>query len=190
MRWNRLVFVMLSMALGLLMVRAIPVTAQEGTPAASNCPVTSVEENIALVQQLYAAVASGDGPTIDAILADDYVGNAERFGLPNDPTSNADEIQLAMMLMQVYPSSTDVVREIFGADNKVVVETVRTISQQSFSGTPVAVDPPIEFRTIGILTIECGQIVSLDATANTLELLVGLGIITLPEMGPAATPAA
>lgn len=190
MRINRFLVVMVSIAFALLAVSSASIRAQDASPSPDNCPVTTVEENIALVQQLYAAVASGDGDTIDAILAGDYVGNAERFGLPDDPTSNADEIQMAMMLMQVYPGSTDVVREIFGAGDKVVVNTVRTISQQSFSGTPVTVDPPIDFHTIGIITIQCGKVVSLEATANTLELLVGLGVVTLPEIGPPATPTA
>lgn len=190
MRSHRIVFVMLSIALCFLALPYVSVSAQESSPVPDgSCAVTSVEENVARVQELFAAMASGDGATIDAIFADDYVHNADRFGLPDDPTSNADEIELAMMMSQFYPNSTDVIREVFGAGDKVVFETVRTISEHNFTGTPVTLETPFEFRTMGILTFECGEIVSLTATANTLELMVALGVVTLPAIGP-ATPTA
>ena len=42
---------------------------------------------------------------------------------------------------------------------------------------------------MGILTFECGEMVSLSVAANTLELTVELGVVTLPPLGP-ATPTA
>lgn len=181
---------MLLIALCLVLPGWISVAAQEAsTPADGECAVTTVEENVALVQQLYAAIVSADAETIDAILADDYTHNVNRYGLPDDPTSNADEIQLVMMMQQFYPNSTEVVRDAFGAGNKVVVESTRTITEHNFSGTPTPLAAPFEFRTIAIITIECGEIVSMNAMANTLELMVALGVVTLPEIAP-PTPAA
>jgi ketosteroid isomerase-like protein len=188
---KRSLIAMLSIAACLLVSSWISVAAQEGTPPTSEeCPTTSVEENIALVERLYAAVNSADAEAIDEILADDYTHNADRFGLPDDPTTNEDEIQLAMMLQQFYPGSTEVVRDIFGAGDKVAVDTVRTITEHALAGETTTLETPIEFRTIGILTIECGEVVNLNAMANTLELLVGLGAIELPPIGPVATPEA
>lgn len=61
---------------------------QDASPAPTDCPATSVEENIALVEEAQAAVASADADAIDRILADTYTCNQNRYGLPDDPTSN------------------------------------------------------------------------------------------------------
>lgn len=61
---------------------------QDASPAPTDCPATSVEENIALVEEAQAAVASADADAIDRILADTYTYNQNRYGLPDDPTSN------------------------------------------------------------------------------------------------------
>jgi ketosteroid isomerase-like protein len=176
---HRSIKTMLSIAIGLLLLVPASVAAQDAT-----CPATTVEENIALVERLYQAVADTDAETIDEILADDYTHNVNRYGLPDDPTSNQDEINLAMMMHQFYPGSTDVIREIFGVDNKVVLESTRTIDGHTFTGKLTSLEEPFEFRTIAILTIECGEVASMDALANTLELMVALGVVTLPEIGP------
>lgn len=168
----------------------VTVSAQDGSPTADDCPVTSVEENIALVERLYEALSNGDAETIDAILADDYTHDLDRFGLPDDPMSNADEIELALMLREFYPNSSDVIHEVFGVDDKVVFQAQRTITEHTFTGEVTTLETPIEFRTIGIITIECGEVVNMNAMANTLQLLVGLGAIELPEIAPAATPEA
>lgn len=162
-------------------------TAQESSPVPDECPVTTVEENIALVQRLIEAVHTADAATIDEILADDYFHNTNRYGLPDDPTTNEDEIVLAQMMQQYYTNSTQEITEIFGVDNKVVVESVQTITQHMFTGELVVLEEPIIFRTIGIFTVECGEVVSLNALADELALLVGLGVVTLPVIGP-ATP--
>jgi ketosteroid isomerase-like protein len=188
---NRSMMTVLSIAFGFLLLSSASAVAQEATPAAEgDCPVTTVEENVALVERLYEAVANSDAETIDEIFADDYTHNVDRFGLPDDPTSNEDEIQLVMMMHQFYPGSTDVIREIFGADNKVVLESTRTIDGHTFTGELTSLEEPFEFRTIAILTIECGEVVSMNAMANTLDLMVALGVVTLPEIGPEATPEA
>ncbi len=184
---RRVAVVMVSIALGLLVRGPIMVAGQEGTASPANCPLTSVEDNIALVQSLYTAVQTADATAIDEILADNFTHNSDRFGLPDDPTTNDDEVVLAQMLQQVYPNSEDAVREIFGAGDKVVVESTRVITEHTFTGQVTKLDKPFEFRTIAVLTIECGQVVNMNATANTLELLVALGVISLPATGQ-ATP--
>jgi hypothetical protein len=166
-------------------------TAQDASPVPPDgeCAVTTVEENVALVRRLMEAVHTADGATIDEILADDYTHNTNRYGLPDDPTTNDDEILLGQMMQQYYANSTQEITEIFGVDNKVVVESVQTITQHTITGELVVLDEPIIFRTIGIFTIECGEVVSLNALADELSLLVGLGAVTLPEMTPVdATP--
>ncbi|MGD9711655.1 MAG: hypothetical protein AB7V46_06265, partial [Thermomicrobiales bacterium] len=129
-------------------VTGMTTIAQDASPESDDCAVTTVEENIALVQRLYEAVANSDAETIDEIFADDYTHNVNRYGLPDDPTSNDDEIQLVMMMHQFYPGSTDVVRDIFGADNRVVLESSRTIDGHTFTGELTSLEEPFEFRTI------------------------------------------
>jgi hypothetical protein len=48
---------------------------QDASPAPTDCPASSVEENIALVEEAQAAVASADADAIDRILADTYTHN-------------------------------------------------------------------------------------------------------------------
>ena len=67
-----------------------------------------------------------------------------------------------MMMHQFYPGGTDVVREIYGVDDKVVLESTRTIDRHTFTGEETVLEQPFEFRTMGILTIECGEIVSIE----------------------------
>jgi len=162
---------------------------QDASPAPTDCPATSVEENIALVEEAQAAVASADADAIDRILADTYTYNQNRYGLPDDPTSNEDEIELATRIHEFYPGSTHEVVEIFGTDNKVVLESIWTIGDHTVTGETVELDTPLEVISISVFTIECGEIVSLNTLVDELALLVGLGVYEpLPTME--ATPAA
>lgn len=174
----------------LLLAPAFTATAaQDASPAAADCPATTVEENIALVQEAQAAIANADADAIDQILADDFTHNQDRYGLPDDPASNEDEIGLATQMQGFYPGSTHEITEVFGADNKVVVESVWTITEHNITGETVVLDEAIEVRSIAIFTIECGEVASLNVLVDGLTLLVGLGVYPpLPIME--ATPAA
>lgn len=182
-------FFVLSFVFGLLVLGASPAAAQDATPGAGDCRTTTVEENIALVEQLLEAIQTSDAATIDALMADDYTHNLDRYGLPDDPASNADEANLAVMIAQFYPNVTYTIDTIFGADDKVVVEYTQTYTEHTLTGETVVLETPIVVKTIAIFTIECGEIASLTAVADELALLTGLGVVTLPEIAPEATPA-
>lgn len=185
MQVKRTIIAPIVIGLSLMAFGGSQAIAQDATPEGdAACVTTSVEENVAAAERLYQALSDADGETIDAILADNYTHNADRFGLPDDMASNDDEIQLAMMLSEVYPNSTEVVQDIFGADDKVVVESSRTITEHAFEGESVTLETPIELRTLAVLTFECGQVISMNAMVNTLELMVGLGVVELPEFAP------
>jgi hypothetical protein len=185
---NRRPVFAVALALSILLLAPAFTSAQDASPAPTDCPSTTVEENIALVEELHEGVASADAEAIDRILADDYAHNQNRYGLPDDPTSNDDEIELAVRLQEFYANSTREITEIFGADNKVVVESVWTVTEHSITGETVVLGTPIEVRSIAIFTIECGEVVSLNVLADELTLLVGLGVYPpLPIMQ--ATPA-
>jgi len=79
--------------------------------------------------------------------------------------------------------------EIFGTDNKVVLESIWTIGDHTVTGETVELDTPLEVISISVFTIECGEIVSLNTLVDELALLVGLSVYEpLPTME--ATPAA
>jgi hypothetical protein len=185
---NRRLLSLIVLGFALLLLAPTSTMAQDATPAPTDCPPATVEENVALVEELHAAVDSADADAIDRILADDYAHNQNRYGLPDDPTSNDDEINLALRLQEFYANSSRELTDIFGVDNKVVVESVWTITEHAFTGETVVLDTPIEVRSIAIFTVECGEVVALNTVADELTLLVGLGVYPpLPIMQ--ATPA-
>jgi hypothetical protein len=185
---NRRLLSVFVLAFTLLLLAPASTMAQDATPAPTDCATGTVEENIALVEELHVAVDSADTEAIDRILSDDYTHNQNRYGLPDDPTSNDDEINLAMRLQEFYANSSRELTDIFGVDNKVVVESVWTITEHAFTGETVVLETPLEVRSITIFTVECGEVVALNTVADELTLLVGLGVYPpLPIMQ--ATPA-
>ena len=162
--------------------------AQDASPDA--CPATTEDENIAIVQGYVEAVEAMDPAAIDAALADDYVHDQNRFGLPDDPTSNEDEIHLAMMFETLYPDSTTTIDQILADGDTVVVATTLTITRHQLdpNAEPTMLAEPLLVRSIAIIRIECGEIVEANTLTDELGLLTGLGVI--PPFGVEATPAA
>jgi hypothetical protein len=164
------------------------VGAQDASP--EPCPPATVEENIALVEGFFAAVEAMDGAAIDAALADDFTHNQNRFGLADDPTSNQDEINVAMMFETLYPGSTTSIDQIFADADTVVVASTLTITQHQLdpNAEPTALAAALQVRTISIFQIECGEIASSNSVTDELSLLIGIGVLPPLDMG--ATPEA
>jgi len=78
--------------MALATLTSAPVLAQD------ECVASTPEENVALVEDLIAAVDAADLEAIDAILHDEYTDNANRHTLEADTASNADEHELAVMI--------------------------------------------------------------------------------------------
>jgi len=181
MRTARPTAMLLSIALGTVLIGAAPVAAEDASPATGGeCVASTAEENVALVRSFYDAIAADDEATMDALLADDVTHNANRLDMPSDPTSNADEIMLVTAMDRLYEGSEDVIETIFGADGMVAVETTRTITGHALAGQPAKLSAPFAFHIITIYGIECGEIVSMNSLANTLELMVAAGVIAMP----------
>ncbi len=177
--------------ISLLGVSASTGLAQDATPAdAGECATTTVEENVALVEQFLAAVEEQDAETIHALLADDLVYELDRFGLEVDHTSNDDEVAMIAMQAEVYPGVSHVVEEIIAQDNHVVVHQVLVIDAHLLTGEHVELEETLEVDQVIIYTIECGEITHIHGVVDTYQLLTGLGIIqpimTEPEASPAA----
>jgi len=170
-------------------VSATVVGAQDATPdATGECVATTPEENVALVEGLIAAFEEGDAETADAILADDLVYEIDRYGLPEDPASNEDEVNLAVMQEQVYPGSVTIIEETVAAGNMVAVHQILTIDEHLLTGESIVLDATLEVDMVLFYTIECGEITHIHGVVDELALLTGLGIIA-PIGGEEATPA-
>ncbi len=178
-----------AMVAGLLVGGAVGTSAvaQDATPDAE-CVATTPEENIALVEQLYEAMNTGDGDTIDAVLDDEVTHNLDRYGLPDDSTTNDDEVALSQAFLQFYPGSATVVDDIFATENRVVAMTTQTITEHTLTGESVVLDEVLEVKGITVFTIDCGEIVDMTGAVDELGLLIGLGVIADP-LGGEATPA-
>src|SRR5215213_12035753 len=100
--------------------------AQEASPASgatADCPVTTPEENEALVRRWYEEVWNQrDMDVIDDILADDYV--RYRAGIPfaND-SGVADDLEWVEMILTEFPDVTFTVEDILADGDKVAVRT-------------------------------------------------------------------
>jgi ketosteroid isomerase-like protein len=175
----------------LLGISASTALGQDATPAdAGECATTTVEENVALVEQFLAAVEEQDAETIHALLADDLVYELDRFGLEVDHTTNDDEVAMIALQAEVYPGVTHVVEEIIAQDNHVVVHQVLTIDAHLLTGELVELEETLEVDQVIIYTIECGEIVHIHGVVDTYQLLTGLGVIAPIMTEPEASPAA
>ena len=64
------ILVLVATILGAFSVVRLPVTAaQEATPAGAECPTTTVDENKALISQLYEAIGANDEAAMAALMA-------------------------------------------------------------------------------------------------------------------------
>jgi hypothetical protein len=171
------------------LVSAPGVSAQDATPAATECVVTTPEENVALVTSYIQAYDAADAAGIDQTLADAYADNIDRGSQPNDPASNDDEAALAAALEATYPNSTYTINEIAPlGDNRVVADvTINITDVAAADGTPTTLAAAINVDSISIITIECGEIASARTVSDGLSLVLGLGF-TLSPPAAEATP--
>ncbi len=135
---------------------------------------------------------TADAAAIDPALADNYADNQDRWGLPADPTTNADEVNLAAMRESLYPGSVYTFNQISAVgDNQVVAGITLTITAfaPDPSAAPITLAAPIEFNSLLLATVDCGEIVSARGVSDPLGLRLALGFtVVLPAAE--ATPMA
>ena len=164
--------------------------AQDASPAATECASTSVDENIAIVQSLIDAVNANDASAVDEIVSDTATDNVESYGVVDDPTSNVDEIADMNVSEGIFPGSTVDVVNIFGADDKVVVQAKFTVVAHNLTGDTVQLDEPVSVDMVSIYTVECGLVQSQFSVTDGAALLTALGQFGSFEDTRIATPAA
>jgi predicted ester cyclase len=189
------VVVFVAVLLGVFTVqRGSIVAAQDATPAAADCPTTTVDENKALVTQLYEALGSGNDQALTGLMAENLefytAGGGEREG------SSAG---LFAGQRKSVPDATVKVDQLVAEGEWVVVYTSWSGTIQGdtamFFGEEIKV-PEAGLKTDWVSTvffrIECGKISEVWPVVDRLHQLRNLGVLTEEDFQKApsmATPA-
>jgi predicted ester cyclase len=164
--------------------------AQEATPAA-DCPVTTPEENEALVRRWYEEVFNQrDLDVIDDILAEDYVRYRAGIAFAND-VGTADDQQWVEMILAEFPDVTFAIEDILADGDQVAVRTTTTGTQMGpmvDMGNAPTSGRPMRRENIAIWRVVCGELVEQWIVQDNLGMLRQLGVITDDEMADVGTP--
>jgi steroid delta-isomerase-like uncharacterized protein len=189
---NRRLVLLGALTFGLLVpVPLARVAAQEATPAA-DCPVTTPEENKAIVTQWFDALGSGDADAVAALGADDLIYHDAS---PEEPAQTGGTEDWANSRQTDYADLTVTVDRLIAegdlvasAEHYTGTQQADTEDQQGIPSTGVNV----EWLTMANFRIECGKIAEIWTVADDLGRLERLGVITpdeLQDAEPVATPA-
>jgi steroid delta-isomerase-like uncharacterized protein len=169
-----------------------PVRAQEATPAA--CPVTTPEENKALVRNYWDEVYNQHNPdAVERYLADDFVRNNLARPQANEP-GNDDDIRRAAENLVDFPD-IDITVENVIADGDMVAARITWRGTQSDTidqWHAPATGKPTTFAVMAMYRVACGKLAEQWIVLDYLSMLRELGIITNDELatiGSAAAPA-
>jgi predicted ester cyclase len=178
------ILVLVATVLGTFLVVRLPAkSAQEATPAGADCPTTTVDENKALVSQLFEAIGANDEAAMAALMAADLEyytpSKGEREGSPEgvfqgqranfpDVTVTVDQLMAEGDMVAAYTSWTGT----FQGDKAVLFGKELDIPPGSTSDWVSAV----------FFRIECGKISEVWPVSDRLGQLRDLGVITEEEL--------
>jgi predicted ester cyclase len=185
--------VLVATFLGAFLVVRLPATAaQEATPAGGECPTTTVDENKALVSQLYEAIGANDEAAMAALMAADLEyytpSKGEREGSPEGFFQG----QRAN-----FPEATVTVDQLMAEGDMVAAYTSWTGTFQGdkavFFGNELDVPAGLTSNWVSAVffRIECGKISEVWPVSDRLRQLRDLVMITEEELRSAdgvATP--
>jgi predicted ester cyclase len=186
------VLVLVATFLGAFLVGRLPATAaQEATPAGTECPTTSPEENKALVSQLYEAIGDNDEAAMAALMAADVGHNTPagdtRTGSPEgfftgqranfpEATVTVDQLMAEGDMVAAYTSWTGT----FQGDTAVFFGNELDIPEDGLTSDWVSA---VFFR------IECGKVSEVWPVTHRHHQLQHLGVITEEELQSVHAPA-
>jgi predicted ester cyclase len=187
------VLILVATFLGAFLVVRLPATAaQEATPAGGECPTTTVDENKALVSQLYEAIGANDEAAMAALMAADLEyytpSKGEREGSPEGFFQG----QRAN-----FPEATVTVDQLMAEGDMVAAYTSWTGTFQGdkavFFGNELDVPAGLTSNWVSAVffRIECGKISEVWPVSDRLRQLRDLVMITEEELRSAdgvATP--
>jgi predicted ester cyclase len=186
------VLVLVAMLLGVFAVGRLPATAaQEATPAGAECPTTTVDENKALISQLYEAIGANDEAAMAALMAAEVEyytpSKGEREGSPEgffqgqranfpEATVTVDQLMAEGDMVAAYTSWTGT----FQGDKAVFFGNELDIPEDGHASDWVSA---VFFR------IECGKISEVWPVSDRHRQLQHLGVITEEELRSVDAPA-
>jgi len=188
------IFVLLLVSVALPGAGRTTTLAQAATPAsgaATACPNTTPEQNIALVRRWYEDVLNQrDLDVIDDILAPDYV--RYRAGIPfANEAGTDDDVQWVEMVLSEFPDVAFSIEDIFADGDKVAVRSITSGTQMGpmvDMGNAPASQRQMERENVAIWRVACGKLSEQWIVQDNLGMLRQLGIITDDEMGDVGTP--
>jgi steroid delta-isomerase-like uncharacterized protein len=169
------------------------ILAQDASPAASpgSCPVTTEEENAALVERFMDEVYNAHDPARAAeFLARDFNRSNPARPHVNEP-GHADDIARIERSVAEFPDLSSTIEQVIADDDLVVVlTTLRGTHQGNFEdlGAP-ATGVSAEWSAVFIWRIACGKLAENWVTTDRLSQYRQLGIITEEELATVDTPA-
>lgn len=164
------------------------VLAQEATPDA-DCPLSTPEENVALVQHWFTALAAGNSAEVAAVASPDLIYHApSQLSQPDDAETWANK------RLQDYPDLEVTVEHVFSAGDMAAsyVRFAGTHSDdtEDAQGVP-ATGLNTEWVTMVNFRIECGKLAEVWSVADDLGRLRQIGVISdaeLQSVDPVAAP--
>jgi predicted ester cyclase len=190
------VVVLVALMLGVFTVIQRPLTAaQEATPAGAECPTTTVDENKALVSQIYETLDSGDSAALAALMAEEL-----EFYTPSKGEREGSLEEIFRGQQATFPDATVTVDLLVAEGDLVAAYTTWSGTAEgetaTFMGQEVSIPAGAtsEWVTSAFFRIECAKIAEVWPVADRLGQLQDLGVITGEDLqvqggASAATPA-
>ena len=188
------ILILVATCLGAFLVVRLPATAaQEATPAGAECPTTTVDENKALISQLYEAIGANDEAAMAALMAADLEyytpSKGEREGSPEGFFQGQREN---------FAEATVTVDQLMAEGDMVAAYTTWTGTFQGdkavFFGNEFDIPAGLTSNWVSAVffRIECGKVSEVWPVSDRLGQLLDLGVITeegLRSADAMATPA-
>jgi steroid delta-isomerase-like uncharacterized protein len=183
--------VLLTVSLGAAGVTGLA-AATSSTPAAgaADCPATSPEENVALVERYVEEVYNQHNPQLAAeLLADDF--NRTNHARPHVSAPGLDDdIARIERSLREFPDLRGTIDDVIATEDKVVVlMTFEGTHLGAFEDTGAeASSRPAAWASILIWRVECGKLAENWVVSDRLSQFRQIGIITDAELATVDTP--
>lgn len=169
-----------------------PVAARQASPTAgAPCPVTSAEENAALVRRYYEEAYNERNPALaHELLADQFVRHNAGAPHRDQAHGNADDVARIEAWLTAFPDLHVTIEKLIATEDTVVVWNIWRGAQD---GPLPQWDAPatgraMERESIIIYGVACGQLAENWIVQDNLTMLRQLGIITDDELATVGAP--
>lgn len=162
----------------------VGVGAQEGTPVATTCPVTTPAENKEIVRRYLDEAYNGKNPDAAVVyLADDFVRNNVSRPQANEP-GNADDIQRVADNLQDFPDLQLTIDNVVGEGDMVAVRFTwsGTHSDAIDQWNAPATGKQATFWVMAFYRVACGLLAEQWVMLDYFTMARQVGIISDKEL--------